>query len=153
MNPNDQETISNIFCEVLETIAFMFGEPIEKDELESIPEDCLVSEMKYSGDKTGTLTMIVQTEMCLEISASVLGKDFNEALQMVKATDSVKELLNITCGRLLTEFFGEEPVFDLSVPEILDPDENYITRFLEDPEMMLFSVDDWIVMLKWSVDS
>jgi hypothetical protein len=34
--------------------------------------------------------------------------------------DSLKELLNVTCGNILTKLFGTSPVFNLSIPVVAD---------------------------------
>jgi CheY-like chemotaxis protein len=39
-----------------------------------------------------------------------------------RALDSLKEMLNVTCGQLLTSFAGEGPVFDLSIPTVAELD-------------------------------
>lgn len=152
MKDEEKEKITGSFLSVLETMAFMFGEQIDKNDITVYPTDIIEAEMNFSGHISGTLILAVPTEMCLEISANTLGKDYNEALRTVRATDAVKELLNITCGKILTELYGGKPVFDLTPPEVTFPDEIIYKEMIEDAESLFFVVDDsWLVCIKLKV--
>ena len=152
MKTNEKEKIITSFCNVLETMAFMFSEVIDKNDITDYPKDVIQAEMNFSGYKSGSLKLLVPIEMCLEISANTLGKDFDEALRMVKASDAVKELLNITCGKFLTELYGTEPVFDLTPPEVTFPGESVLKELIEDEESLFFLAEDsWTVGIKLKI--
>ncbi|EKD26803.1 MAG: hypothetical protein ACD_79C01009G0001 [uncultured bacterium] len=147
MNSNELDKINKVFIEVLETMTFLFGDPVNRDEIENYPDDCIQAEMSFGGYRNGVIKMLVQTEMCVEIAANTLGKDYDETLKMVKATDAVKELLNIICGRVLTELFGEKPVFNLTPPEVTLTDESGWDDFKKIEDALFFQIDDWFVAL------
>ena len=152
MKTNEKEKIITSFCNVLETMAFMFSEVMDKNTITDYPTDVIQAEMNFSGYQFGNLKLLVPIEMCLEISANTLGKDFDEALRMVKASDAVQELLNITCGKFLTELYGTEPVFDLTPPEVTFPDESVLKEWIEDEEGLFFLAEDsWTVGIKLKI--
>ena len=76
--------------------------------------------MTFVGVMQGSVGVVVLPEMCLEVAANMLGVDPDDEEAMDKGRDALKELLNITCGHLLTNIAGEEPVFDLTVPEVTE---------------------------------
>ena len=54
------------------------------------------------------------------VSANMLGTDEDSDDASEASIDALKEALNIFCGNLLTEMAGEEPVFDLGTPQVLE---------------------------------
>jgi hypothetical protein len=64
--------------------------------------------------------------------------------------DALKELLNTICGQFITSMFGDEPVFDLTVPEtkIISLDEwqesvdsgNFLSLNVEDEPILIKSL-------------
>lgn len=123
MNNEFTELVENVFCDVFENLAFMFGELVDKGELLSPGTELIQASMSFSGAQTGEIILVVPDEMCPEIAANVLGLDPDEDKVHELAADALKEMINIICGQLLTEIAGEKPIFDLSVPTIqkIDP--------------------------------
>ena len=77
----------------------------------------------------------------------VLGMDQDDEIVQQRSLDSLKEVLNVICGNLLTVIAGEEPIFNLSVPETdtIGPDE--WQQLIDDPDSQGFLVDDNPVLL------
>lgn len=115
-NSNAGETYSDTVREVLENMAFVFAEPLESDELDNDSGPFFEVSMGFTGPKKGTIGMVAPVSLCLEMGSNMLGDDELEDTE--PAADALKELLNIVCGQFLTKFYGQEPVFDLSVPVI-----------------------------------
>jgi len=152
MNAEYEQVLRDVFCEVTEQLAFMFGEPAEKDDLPAPDGECLETSMRFTGDRAGTLSLAVPAAVAPEVAANVLGLDPDDPSVQAGATDALKEMLNVTCGHVVTALAGEEPVFDLSVPEIrsLDPDQ-WQAR-LDDPQTVAFLLDDNPVLLRLSLE-
>lgn len=149
MEQHEKDTIAKAFCDVLETMCFMFGDVIDKDDvIVSLPEEIIISEIQFTGKINGSLSTIIPVDMCLELCANTIGKDSDEALKIVRASDSAKELLNITCGNVITSLFGDTEIFDLMPPEVSFPDKIVWDEFINNPDSIFFQVDDWIVALK-----
>ena len=146
------EIIQNVFCDVFEQLAFMFGEPVENDELAENNTRHLQAYMTFSGDRTGEIIMTVPDKMCPEIAANVLGVEPDDEQVMDLAGDALKEILNITCGQLLTAVAGERPVFDLSVPEVRKISSRKWSKLLKGDESLGFMVDDYPVLLNFRLD-
>lgn len=106
---------------VLEQMAFMFADMLEPEELQETSGECYLVRMGYEGEgpSKGTVMLAVQEELGSVIAVSMLGEDETEQeVPESKVADALKELLNICCGQFLTAHFGEEPVFDLTKPEV-----------------------------------
>jgi len=115
---SDNNILINICCEVFESLSFMFGEPIDLDEVESDAETFIHVMISYKGDRAGTINLIVCDETANSLAYNILGIDEDEEeLSIESAMDALKELLNTICGQFMTSMYGDEPVFDLTVPE------------------------------------
>ncbi len=103
---------------VFETAAFMSIWPATESDGELAPPD-VAARMGFRGPRTGTLTLRVASSMLPVLADNMLGEsDADDARE--KGQDALRELLNMICGNVLTAWQGEETIFDLSPPEILD---------------------------------
>jgi chemotaxis protein CheX len=118
MTSKHEEVISRVFCDVIEQLAFMFGESVAPKDLVDAGESFVKVEMGFTGELDGSLWMVLTEEVCPEIAANVLGLDPDDKIAADRSYDAIKEVLNVTCGNLLTSISGEEPIFDLSIPQI-----------------------------------
>lgn len=152
--PNEHaETIRNVFCDVLEKMAFMFGELAEEDEMPPSVESAVEASMTFSGPFKGGLALAVPAKMCPELAANILGIDPDEEGAVEKAHDALKEVLNVICGNVLTEMAGVDPVFDLSVPEINELDAAAWKALQNDAATVAFLVDDYPTLLRLNRNS
>ena len=119
MNANPKEVLAKEFSDVLEHMAFLFSEPVPLERASPPPEGLLVS-LAFSGPFRGTLRLAVSVQMSVEMAANLLGVEAEEAADPKLAHDAVKELLNVTCGHVLTSLAGTEPVFSLTTPQVED---------------------------------
>ncbi len=152
METDYKQLLCDSFCEIAENLAFMFGELAEEDEIADSPDACVSVEMGFVGPFTGTITMAVPVEMCAEITANVLGIDPDDDIVADKPWDALKELLNVTCGHVLTSLAGDEPIFDLTVPQVTQIDEAIWHRMRDEPGTAAFIVDENPVLLKLVVN-
>lgn len=149
METGQKEKIVEIFGNVIETMAFMFADYVEDlNSFETI-DDAVMVKMDFHGqDGKGHIEITVPTDMCLMIASNVLGMDPDEPLAISKASDALKELLNVFTGRIVTELYGAKPVFDLSVPELFFLDSEEWTSYSHDENVIKFNIEDKPVLLK-----
>lgn len=146
--PNEHtEMLRNVFCDILERMAFMFGDLAEEEEMPDTMNNATAASMTFTGPIKGSLTLAVPSEMCPEIAANILGIDPEEERAVEASHDALKELLNVICGNVLTELAGVEPVFDLSVPEIRELDSAAWKALQENSATIALLVDDHPALL------
>ncbi len=153
MDEETREKIDEIFCDVIEKMAFMFGESVPEDELPPAGSEFVRTEMTFSGATEGSIVMAVPAQMCAEVAANVLGVDIDSDLAESRSCDALKELLNVTCGNILTALAGEEPVFDLHPPTLSEINEEDWNNFLSDENTHAYNVDENPVLLKITMKS
>jgi len=112
------DILAEVAIAVLEKQAFMFGERSPKDELITEAETFCHASMEFSGPVCGTVGIEAPVEVCAELAANILGVEMDESLSPEDAGDALQELLNVICGQSLTALYGDEPVFDLSIPRL-----------------------------------
>ncbi len=150
MNPDHSETLTRVFTEVLEQLAFMFVEPADADDAPA-PPDPVSARMSFRGPCAGTVTLAVPREMAPVLAANVLGLDPDDDLGVQAARDALKELLNVTCGNLLTAIAGDEPIFDLTVPEVADTTTEAWAELAARPGTVYCLADDFPVLLSLEI--
>ncbi|MEA1996024.1 MAG: chemotaxis protein CheX [Gemmatimonadota bacterium] len=108
---------------VLETMTFIMADIITVDEIVNDPGPCLEARMSFSGEKKGHVLITTQYGLGEELALNMLGTEKKE-LSDREVKDALREILNMTCGQYLTGRFGQDPVFDLTVPEVREIDIN-----------------------------
>lgn len=152
MLTDTDQLVTEVFAHVMEQTAFMFGEPARKEDLLLAGQPFVEASMSFQGPMRGTLQIAVSPDACLQIAANVLGMSADDPFVVQRAADSLKEILNVTCGHVLTALAGDQPVFDLSIPQVRDLDESGVAALLADPGTLAFLADDCPTLLRLAVD-
>ncbi len=153
MKADNQEVLSDVFIEIAGKFAFMFGEKVGQDELPDADDDDLIrAHLDFKGQLTGTLDIAVPIMMCRELAGNVLGLA-DEELTPDASKDAIKELLNVTCGNLLTALAGEEAVFEVCAPEAAVITVTDWKDMSGNEDTLFFNVDENPVLLRLSIES
>lgn len=142
MNIDVRETIDRVFCEVLETFAFSFAESAGAEDPTPGEANMLYASMDFHGPSEGKLAVLAPEALCRTIAVNAMGIDDEAEASLETTMDTLKELLNITCGNVLTAVWGAGPVFDLSIPDVVPADIACISRLYGHPAASHFLVDD-----------
>lgn len=118
MSNDHKDLLADVFCDMLEKLAFMFAEVVEENDLDTPPSPSLRATIAFQGPTSGELIVTMPEESCVEIAQNMLGEDVDDESRLSKATDALSELVNVVCGHLVTGIAGDEPVFELSTPVI-----------------------------------
>ncbi len=145
MKTEHKEIIARVFPDVLEKMAFMFAEPIEEDADLASEGEFVKAQMSFAGPFDGVVELIVPASLCPVMAENILG-DFDPETPE-KAYDALKEILNVTCGNVLTEIAGEKPVFDLTVPQVSPISEQNWDLEKQRDDLVAFTVDDQPVLI------
>ena len=152
MNDNQaREVVENVFCDILERVAFLFADPAKKDEIEGACENYLCANLIFAGPEKGSVSLVVPNSLSKEIAANVLGLEPDDDLVREGAGDALKELLNVTCGHILTSLLGTKMVFDLSAPEMEVYDESAWREMLRAPNTVGVLVEESPVLLSFEM--
>ena len=147
-----KEKVEEVFCEILQETVFMFGDEVSgPSDLAGLQEGALAVEMKFTGEQAGSLLLAVDQAICPELAANMLALDPTDEMAKERGKDALKELLNITCGHLLTEVAGSEAVFDLTVPELRELTAEEWSDLVGAPGTALFEVDEHPALLRFEM--
>lgn len=141
MRVESHEVLERVVADVLERLAFMFAEPAERAALPRSVPDALAASIQFSGERDGSMVLAVTSAQCAELAANVMGVEPQDEIVIQRRDDALAELLNVTCGHMLTEVAGTEPVFDMSVPVIAALDGAAWDTLLDAPDTVGFLVD------------
>ncbi|HOX05302.1 MAG TPA: chemotaxis protein CheX [Planctomycetota bacterium] len=148
MDEERAERLGRVFAEVLEKQSFMFAEPAEKAAMPAAVREYVLASMTFSGHWRGSLELAVPIPMCSELAANVLGLEDDDEMATARGPDALKELLNVTCGSILTTLAGDQPVFDLSVPEVVGMFPERWKDLLQSSDTLAFTVEDVPILLR-----
>lgn len=110
------QTLASTFSETLAGLAFMFvdGDPGQSP----ISGDCVECAIGYQGPCSGTLRLRCTREFAALLAANLLGIEPDDEAAHEKAQDALKELMNVLCGQFVTDTYGRDAVFNLSLPAL-----------------------------------
>lgn len=114
------EAVQKAFAEVLQQLAFLFAEPIPALSDIDDPGTWRAVRMGFKGPFAGEVSLHLPTSLQAEVAANFLGLDAGDEGVSVHADDALRELLNVICGHILTLWAGEEAVFNLGAPELIE---------------------------------
>ena len=143
MSKDYSEILYKVLEESLEHLAFMFAEAVDISEISMSDSESVKVEMNFTGDLyNGSLMMILPQNISSELAANILGIDDTSEDAMDLGEDSLKEVLNVICGRVLTEISGEEALFDLSIPTLKTISSNDLGKYVDDKNICCAMIDD-----------
>ncbi len=142
MNSENETKTIEAFTQVLGKLAFMFAEPVERGKSGDTPQEALQAVVAFSGPLHGRLSVAVPREWCSELAANILGVDEEDDAAVENLKDALKELVNVSCGHVLTAVAGEQPQFDLSPPEVNDLSGDDWRRLSADSETIPMIIDE-----------
>jgi hypothetical protein len=149
MSSDSRRIVARAFAGVLEKLSFQFAEPVESAaELTFGDVPYCVADMTFGGVMRGSLCLAVSRAATIEIAANMLGADSGDDKPRAQAEDALRELLNVTCGQILTDFAGERPMFTLSVPKTSAIDAQTLTELRSDPATIGFRTDGAPMLLR-----
>ena len=153
-----RRVIGDVFESVLQNLAFMFVEAVERETLGSmespqdLPEKFIKASMTFTGSIQGRVNLMVPDELAKELASNIIGKEIDKNISQRHLNDALKEVLNVTCGNLLSAIVGTKQVFDAAPPTLTEHDQNAWKAFLEEPESIPFMIEDWPALLQFLVD-
>ena len=113
------EILRDISAQTFETLVFLFEMGDEEIDSSAAEETVAVS-VGFSGPFGGAMVLSVTEPMMAEIAGNMLGEMDVDSLPVEQRNDGLKELANVLCGNLLPALAGDEAVFDVHAPELID---------------------------------
>jgi len=115
--PDDpKQVMADTLSEVLEGMAFTFVDPSDEEVSADGHGEYFHATISFSGTVSGELGLVAPLSLCGELTAGILGQELDEVATPANMSDTLGELLNVTCGNFLTSMFGNERAVDQSVP-------------------------------------
>ena len=150
MHAEGSKTIKKICFDIFEQLAFMFGDELEKDDVQCPEDDFLKATMNFSGHKNGAIEIIIPTRLAPALAYNILGVDESDHIESGIAEDALKELLNTLCGRMLPSLFTDQETFDLHPPEVDFVSRQQWHEFLNQEQTIAFAIEESPVLLNIS---
>ncbi|MGD9332040.1 MAG: chemotaxis protein CheX [Desulfobacterales bacterium] len=136
MMAEQSELLMEVAGETLEQLAFIFSFPDDMDPEAIWEAETTGCHITFSGPNNGELLMVISSSAMPELAANMLGLDDDEPPLPDQQNDALKESLNVICGNLLPRIGGEEAVFDIQAPKIMNVDATraMLGEFKTDPD-------------------
>lgn len=147
MHAEGINTIKQICFDIFEQLAFMFGDELEKDDVECPEDDFMKAVMTFSGHKDGAIEIIIPRRLAPALAYNILGIDESVDIETGIAEDALKELLNTLCGRMLPSLFTDRETFDLHPPDVESITRGQWQEFLHREATIVFAIEESPVLL------
>lgn len=145
------QTLVKVLETVLEQFAFAFCELVDKSELETDEDEFVQSSLSFTGPCNGEMSIIMPAELCAEIAGNVLGLDEDSGDVLEYAQDTLKELLNVYVGNILTELYGEDALFDFATPSLKRLNLDEWNELVKDSHAIGVLIEDTPAILRFCV--
>lgn len=153
MPESTSHAVQDVFCEVLESLAFLFGDPVAREELPPVDGPLIEASIGYLGPTRGRLTLLAPQSLASVLAANVLGVDEDDASAVEQGRDALGEIMNVTIGRLLTTMAGSAPVFDLTPPSVSDSTTQRWQELIAAEDCVAIMIEDKPVLLKLTAET
>jgi len=153
MNNDPKAVINDVFPQMIEELTFLFADPVEGGAAPGIPHDAVVVSIAFSGERSGTLDMGIGRSLGIEMAANLLGLDPEADNAAALGDDALRELMNVTCGHVLTSLAGDKPVFNLTIPEVRPVNGAEWDALGQGHDTAQFSVDGRPVQMRLRLDA
>lgn len=148
-----QDTVNATFLDVVEQLTFMFGDPEDKNTLDTEAVEFTRGRMSFVGDLAGTLTLAVPSAITVDIAANILGLEPEDLADDAVLDDALGEMLNVVCGHVIMALIGTDADFKLQSPEVEIVSEPSLVEMLTDPDFVGFNLDENPVLLGLTTES
>jgi hypothetical protein len=136
--------------QAMETMAFTT--PTWADASLSPATDSLLVSMPFSGPVSGSVEMVASETVGAGLAANILAIAPNDPAAQRHARDTLKELLNVTCGLLLPMLVGSQSTnrpFRITLPRLEDFDgQTQWQNFVATGETCVLNVDGGLIALR-----
>ena len=145
------EIAGMIFLDISERLAFMFGDPVSRDNLPTTDAAWASAKVEFKGEVSGSIALTVPRSLCLELAANILGLDPDDLEYGDITADALSEMLNVVAGHIVRGLQGDGAAFSLSVPVYEELGEGGEVGFWGNPETHFFDLDGSPVLLTLQV--
>ena len=142
MQQQTTTTLTTVLSDVLADLAFMFSDGgVYCDQPGELWIETVIC---YQGGIAGELRLICTRSFAEHMAQDLLGIEPGGEISSQESTDAIREFMNVVCGQYVTAAHGTEGVFNLSIPTVLELEEE---PFVEEcgEETTQMSVDgEWL---------
>jgi len=146
-----QDVLEETYVETLENLAFVFSDKIDRKEAQEMlgHDQLYLTSMEFTGGLEGALKLATEKGLGDVVAENMLGsmEDENGDLYI----DSLKEITNVICGKLVTEIAGTEPIVDLSIPEVVPVSKKECQKLINDNNSIIFNSEEFLVVLNFQL--
>ncbi len=149
-----RDALNLVVARVFEQTAFMFPEATNL--LDGIPcgeGDLVCVSLKFSGERSGEIALILPAALCRELAANILGEELIDDDARETELDAARETLNIITGQFLIQMFGTKALFNLAAPETAPLTRDDFFSAIGDKEYTCCMVDRYPVITAVSVQT
>jgi len=119
-NEEVKDLLREITVSVLQSAAFLLVDEEIMDISGIIETNFRGACIQFSGFQNGRVFLLMTEDTTDAAARNMLGLDEDHQINEKQRDDVLMEILNMITGNLLTTMFGENVIFKLSIPEIIN---------------------------------
>jgi len=150
MNRDASAEAVRVFSNVFSDFAFLFGDPVDAEELPPPDGRLFLACLPFQGQVRGSIEIGVPEGLAFEIAANTLGVDPADPQVPAKAPDALKEVASVMGGHLATTLADTGTSVALSPPRLESLDEAQWERLRTDGATLCFSMNDHPVLFRFA---
>jgi len=137
---------------VLEGAAFVFTAEVDPSLIPADPLqwDAEGVSLAFEGPRRGEVHLWVERALTATLASNLLGIDMSDPQTDLNRIDSLKEVLNMIVGNLVTGLFGTVPVVHLDIPHQLSMSE--IDETVRNPQHIWLDAEGALLLASISLE-
>lgn len=105
-------------------------------------EGLLLASMRFQGLIEGQLYLLVEEAFSETLCRNLLAKEMDESVSEEEKEDALRELCNVILGNYLTEAYGDDTAFELTLPNVHAASPAELARFFSSELQLSVIADD-----------
>jgi hypothetical protein len=141
----ENDNLMTALVDALELMAFISAFPPEA--ALPTPGTPLLLRIGFRGPVCQRLDLLAGEELGATMAANIFGAESTEA--RFRARDALKELLNVTCGAILSQWPSSDgPGFEMSIPEVVPLDAGGWETLLAEGDFQILDAEGHCVAIR-----
>jgi two-component system chemotaxis response regulator CheY len=152
-SPRLDNVVKKVFPDVVQSLVYMLCDEGTRHEAVCPGGSFLEAGIRFESDGIrGGMSLLAPYDLCLRMASNILGADPSAGDSGEGAKDALREVVNVTCGHVVTSMIGESSVCDLGVPVVEDRDRRRWDLISSDPGTRVFYLEDLPVLLSFDLE-
>ncbi|MGE5609829.1 MAG: chemotaxis protein CheX [Bacillota bacterium] len=141
------DRLVEVLVEALEQMAFIMLCPLE--EPAESPADPVLARVQFDGPVRGHVDLLTGKQLGIAMAANMLASSIDDPQVVAQANDTLRELLNVTCGAMLNEWMSQlGGTFQMQIPSVTVISKEQWQQLMNTSDFMALDAEGQVIAIR-----